>query len=181
MKHRNFYILAWLFSLIGVPMAPNLSLLIASSQHDYSFVLIFLPMPVIPLVFWYFTMRKANIPESASPRLAPIFASFFYYMAVWILYFGSAGYNFDNYIFAHFAIMASPYFVLNYILGAFKGGLLFFPLIQVIALFVNIAAYKIAAALNKKTFKREKAAYCYWAAALLLCLAAGWQHYCRPL
>jgi phosphate transport system substrate-binding protein len=171
-----------LISFLGWPVMADLSLFLGLLVGGFSEVLalaaVFLPLPVVSVLVWVFFARRADTPERMSRRFLPVFASFGYYMTVWMLAFGLASYHSDDAVLSVFFPLSAPYLFVN-ILLAFGGDLELFPIIQAAILLTNFAAHQAMCAVGGRRRRIDGGMFLYGTAALLLCLAAGYLYFDR--
>ncbi|MCL1883409.1 MAG: substrate-binding domain-containing protein [Defluviitaleaceae bacterium] len=146
------------------------------------FGLILTPVIVAAVWTWYIRRRAKRdaLPENLSQVLLPIFISFAYYMSLWILFFGIAGYSYDtmtDVFFGPLFFLTLPYLGMSFMF-VFFGIWVAIPIkYGVITLVMLIPTLIICR--KKRAFDRQ--IFIFIACVVALVGIAAFQFYARSL
>ncbi|MCL2198785.1 MAG: substrate-binding domain-containing protein [Defluviitaleaceae bacterium] len=89
----QYYKTAFFMTFIVVPFVVNICAVIVFFTAGFGIVIPVVSVPVLWRAYLYGMARRGYLPEKLSQVLLPVFAAFFYYIMVWIVFFGWNGFS----------------------------------------------------------------------------------------
>jgi phosphate transport system substrate-binding protein len=128
--NAKYFTKTTIMALIAMPVIVGIGGI--TMLFTMGFGLLLSPLVVAAVWTWYIRRqaKRETLPENLSQTLLPIFISFAYYMSMWVLLFGIAGYSYDtmtNSFFPSLFFLTLPYFGASFIF-AFIGLWWAFPI-----------------------------------------------------
>ena len=142
MELKKYLVKATVMTVVVIPLIFGIGGVVAAFTMGIGSLL---SVPIAVVVWCLYLRRRAKkgiLPEKLSFVLLPVFLAFGYYMLVWVVLFGVAGYSFDvmtNQFFSALFFTTLPYFGASFIFG-FLGIWAAFPVMYgVVAVVLSIA------------------------------------------
>jgi phosphate transport system substrate-binding protein len=131
-NYKKYFIKTFLLAFLGTPLIVSFLLIFAAGFHPVAIILVILFSIAAIVLLWVVSVKKNDLSMTFIKRYLPVLAAFSYYMILWIIAFGTAGYRFDKGLFSSVFLLPLelPYFLLLFFF-ALAGEFSLLPFMQI--------------------------------------------------